>query len=256
MNTLRLIVIIVTSYIILSCNAEKSVAVKGNRFKYYDLTSLSGRDSLNATNFSYPNVGIHSSNEKITITHFITAKDSFISTYTKKNGWFERQIIDTVFEKKMLYKEYVRNDSIIVISYNTMSDGSIATIGVYNQGTFLCYCLYDFLKLKELLPDSAITYVKHMKMGRLDKVKFFQKDDQITIMSESAHLEGMPLPTLRSYGDTATGRRIYTTQYSIRNSNTSLDWWLIFKWKYYSSSFFLFEKKLIELGVDPKKIIL
>jgi hypothetical protein len=218
--------------ILTSCSQR----VEHNWFQYYDLFTLQGKAPLTKTGFGYPYVAINTSGDSTTIKHVLSAKDSFTTVYTRKGNWIERVIYDTAFPKASVYHEFIRNDSMIIVVYDLASVERVAAIGIYNRNQLTTYGL-DTVFYRKFSLDSAIAYATNMKSGLLATKKFESKSDSVIVLTKNKY---MYKPDFS-----------YSKRFGFYNSGASLDWWMIYEWKYYKYSIFSETDNLKRLGVDP-----
>ncbi len=218
----------------------KKEEIKKQYFKYYDLISLKGESPIEpGKNLTYPYVSIDSSGKNTTITHFISERDFFSSTYTQRSNYQERKIYDSKQPGEIRFREFIRNDSIITLSYEVETDNRIAAIGIYQNNVFVSYGLSEFLK-GDISPDIAVDHAKKMKSGLLKRIEFSQKNENVFVSYESKYINDPHV--------------LYSNSFAFKNNNEALQWWLIFKWKSYLRSIFSSRENLISLGVDKKEL--
>jgi hypothetical protein len=216
-----------------------SQRVENNWFQYYDLFTLQGKAPLTKTGFGYPYVAISTSGDSTTIKHVLSAKDAFTTVYTRKGNWIERVVHDTAFPKADIYHEFIRNDSMIIVVYDLASVERIAAIGIYNQNQLTTYGL-DTVFYRKFSLDSAIAYATTMKSGLLATEKFESKSDSIIVSMNSKYIHKLGF--------------FFSKRFGFYNRGVSLDWWLIYEWKYYKYSIFSETDNLKRLGVDPREL--
>lgn len=246
----HIILITLCSYILSNCSSDKHFAISGNRFSYYDLFTLKGQEPLTGKSIVYPFVVINNCNDTTFITHHISISDSFSSVYLKQNGFFERYVYNPMVADKPEIKEFIRNDSIVIINFAVVSDLSIEGIGFFSRNRFCYYTFPGPLKRDHFTIDSAITFINSLRSGSMERIDFTEAGDSVAVSRISEMLSDDSAPLVRSDQDTTTGRRINAKQNHFKNRYNSIAQWLIFSWKYYQSSFFCTSKKLEELYLN------
>jgi hypothetical protein len=210
-----------------SCTSPSEKTGSKNLFRYYDLFTLEGQDSFKDKKLSYPYVAVDSSKDSTVITHYISENKSFKSIYIKRHNWMERTVYDTFSTTPSMYREFVRNDSIITLAYDLTDTPRIVSMGIYSRGGVLTKYGMSRFFYSEFTPDEVLDYIKNLEDGLLSKVVFKHKPDSIQVLLDLKYIKSND-PRYRS-----------TNTFNFENENESLEWWLIFKQRFYLRSLYI-----------------
>jgi hypothetical protein len=239
---------IVYAWLIMSCSSNNKSLLPDNSFRFYDLFSLEGKEPLLGKVITYPFVVINNSHDTTLITHHFSAADSFIATYVRRRDIVERLIYNPEQPDRYKIKEFIRNDSVIVLDFSPDSNLFIEGIGVFSQNKFNYYTFPNPQKNENFTADSAINFITSIQVGQVQKIDFSKVGDSIAVSRIFEMLDNVPEPVVRRDTDTTTGRRIGAKQSYFFDKYNNMMEWLIYDWKYYNSSFFSTSSKLEELN--------
>lgn len=231
--------VIILPMLFINCT-NKQKDKSNTYFGYYDLNSLEGKMPLDGKNLDYPYVSIKDTNGAKIITHFFSENDSFQSKYSiVGENKFERFIPNSINNPLKNIKEYIQNDSIIVVAKNITTDNHIFNIGIYSGNTISLIGFQDVTK-EDFTASSAIRYINNIKKGVKSTLVFTKTDDTVSISYESKYIENF--------------KPFYSKIHYLKGNNKPFHHWLIFSWKYYVNSIFDSPENLMALGAKKDSI--
>lgn len=233
---------IIIVYILLNglfaCQNHHNVMHK-THFRYYDINSLEGLEPLSEDDLSYPFVSIISTQKNKIITHYFSKKDSLQSMYTIVGDSYERTISNWQIKAEGKIQEYTFKDSIVVITKDAASDMNLYNIGIYSHDTLKIFGFQE-PSIDSFDCAKAIEYIGQIVKGIRQTIIFSEERNKVLLSYDSKFIENSKL--------------FYSKKFEFDNKNRTLNWWLIFKWKYYLSSIYETPEKLIDLGVKVRDL--